>query len=371
MTKKMYQNEQRKREFLEHLKGAEGFAESSINTFAEAVDQWQLFTGNEDFANFNQTKALAFRDWLKSRKANTEVGTISLVTQYNYLRRVKRFFKWLSVEPNYKNKILKNDVECLRLPKGDARIARQGTTKQTPTFEEAKAIIESIEIKNEIDKRDRAVICFALITGMRISAITTLRMKNFDLENKQIDQNPADGVKTKNSKRILTTFFPIGWEEPEKYFIEWYEYLKSKGFQPNDPIFPATMNNFIVKKAEYSKEYVGNDFWVGTGGARKIFEKRCKNADLPYFHPHSFRHLVVNILSKTRLTEEEKRAISLNLGHANVGTTFGSYGYGSMTEEDAVKIVQKLTTAKDDDKNSIAVSEEEKAILKRLMGKIL
>jgi integrase len=369
MTKTMYQNEQRKREFLEHLKGAEGFAESSLNAFAEAVDQWQFFTENDDFANFNKSKALAFRDWLKTRKATTETGTISISTQYSYLRRIKKFFKWLSGQPNY-GKLNKNEIEFIRLSKGDARIARQGTTKRMPTFEEAKAIIESIEIKSEIDKRDRAVLCLALITGMRISAITTLRMKNFYLENKQIDQNPADGVKTKNSKRILTTFFPIGWEEPEKYFLEWYEYLKSKGFQPNDPIFPATKNDFIADKCGYSKEYIGNEFWSGTSGARKIFEKRCKNADLPYFHPHSFRHLIVSFMSEARLTEKEKKAISLNLGHSNIGTTFGSYGYGNMTEEDAVKIVQKLKTSQTDG-NEFVISEEERAVLERIMSKLL
>lgn len=369
MTKIIYQNEQRKREFLEHLKGAEGFAESSLNAFAEAVDQWQVFTENEDFLNFNKSKALEFRGWLRTRKANTKSGTVSINTQYSYLRRIKKFFKWLSGQPNY-NKLNKNEIEFLRLSKGDARIARQGTTKQIPTFEEARAIIENIEIKNEIDKRDRAVLCLALITGMRISAIITLRMKNFDLENKQIDQNPADGVKTKNSKRILTTFFPIGWEEPEKYFLEWYEYLKSKDFQPNDPIFPATKNDYIADRCEYSKEYVGNEFWSGTSGARKIFEKRCKNANLPYFHPHSFRHLIVSFMSEARLTEKEKKAISLNLGHSNIGTTFGSYGYGSMTEEDAVKIVQKLKNPQADGGNTI-ISDEEKAVLEGLMKKIL
>lgn len=370
MTKTLYQNEQIKREFLEHLKGAEGFSESSINTFAEAVDQWQVFTENEDFANFNKSKALAFRDWLKVRDAHTETGTISLTTQYNYLRRIKRFFSWLVGQPLYKNKLLKNDIEFLRLSKCDARIAQQGTTKQMPTFEEAKAIIESIKIKNEIDMRDRAVISFALITGTRISAIISLRMKNFDPEKNLIDQNPADGVRTKNSKRILTTFFPIGWKEPVQYFLEWFDYLKSKGFQANDPIFPATLNTFTSEKSGYSRDALAKNFWNGTGGARKIFEKRCKNANTPYFHPHSFRHLVVNILSKTRLTEEEKKAISLNLGHANIGTTFGSYGYGNMTKEDAIKIVQKLHTPQEGTSN-LNLSEEEKAVLERVLKRVL
>lgn len=368
MTKNPYQNEQRKREFFEYLEGAEGFADTSVNSFAEAIAKWQTFSENDDFANFNKSQALAFRKWLRVKETKTEAGKLSLTTQDNYLRRVKKFFKWLSGQPNY-CKVLRNEVEFLRLSKKDARIARQGTTKQMPTFEEAKRIIESIDPKNPIDYRDRAMISFALTTGIRISAIVSLKMKHFDQENLLIDQNPGDGVKTKNSKRILTTFFPIGWDEPQKYFLDWYAYLKNEGFQADDPIFPATLR-YSINKSTYSKEYVSNNSWSDAGAARKIFEKRCNNANIHYFHPHSFRHLVVNILSKTRLTEEEKRAISLNLGHANVGTTFGSYGYGSMSEEDAVKIVQKLKTSQVNS-NGLILSDDERAVLERIMGKLL
>lgn len=370
MTKNILQNEQRKREFFEYLRGAEGFAESSVHTFAEAITQWQLFSENEDFGNFNKTRALAFRDWLKNRPSNTETGQVSLATQYNYLRRVKRFFKWLSEQPNYRNRILKNDVEFLKLSKKEARVATAGTTRQMPTLDEAKEIIGSIIVRNEIDKRDRAMISFALITGIRIFALVSLKMKSFDREKKLIDQNPGDGVKTKNSKRILTTFFPIGWDTPERYFLEWYDYLKSKGFRADDPIFPATMNGFSDENNEYSKELVSNEFWSGTDGARKIFKKRCENADLPYFNPHSFRHLIVNIMSKTRLTEEEKKAISLNLGHSNIGTTFGAYGYGNMSNEDAVGIVQKLIAFQGDGANTIPISDEERAVLERVLKRL-
>ena len=195
-------------------------------------------------------------------------------------------------------------------------------------------------------------------------------MKSFDKKNKLIDQNPLDGVKTKNSKKILSTFFPLGWDAPELYFVEWFEYLESKGFRSEDPIFPSTLNEFATENA-YSKEFISKEFWKGTSGARKIFEKRCKNASQPYFHPHSFRHAIVSMLSKMRLTEEEKRAISLNLGHANVGTTFGSYGYGSMSDESAVKIVQKLKEFQVDNKDKMEFSESEKATLERLMRRFL
>lgn len=368
MTKNIYQNELRKREFFEHLKGAEGFAETSINMFAEAIDQWQLFTENEDFINFNKTKAGEFVEWLKKRGSKTPSGQISLPTQYNYLRRIKRFFKWLSDQPKYR-KILKSDIDFMRLSKKENRIATSGTTKRIPTLEEFKKIIESIEIKNEIDKRDRAMICLTLITGMRVSALVSLKMKSFDKADKRFDQNPSDGVKTKASKRIITTFFPIRWDKAEQYFMEWYEYLETKGFKPDDPIFPATLNLLGSGDNSYSRDSVSKEFWSGTGGARKIFEKRCKNAGLNYFNPHSLRHSIVSILSKKRLTEEEKKAISLNLGHADIGTTFGSYGYGSMSDETAIDIVKKLKE-QDNGKNNGGISDEDKAVLKRLFANI-
>lgn len=367
MANTTYENERIKREFFDQLKGARGFSKSSVRSCAEAINQWEVFTKNDDFSTYNKSKAIAFTEWISIRASKTKSGKISLVTQYNYLRRIKKFFVWLSEQPGYKSKILKSEVDYLRLSKADAQIARSGTTKKMPTFEDVKKIIEGINGKSEIDMRDRALISFALITGARIFAIVSLKMKSFDKELKQIDQNPGDGVKTKNSKRILTTFFPIGWEDPEKYFMEWYDYLISKDFQSDDPIFPVTEGSFVNGENSYSKQNIGQNAWVGTGAARKIFEKRCKNVGLPYFHPHSFRHLVVNILSKKRLTEEEKRAISMNLGHENVGTTFGSYGYGSMNSESAVKIVQKLKDIREGTSDVLMLSDQEKTVLEKVL----
>lgn len=363
MSKPTYQNEEIKREFYEYLKGAKGFTKSSVRVHADGIAQWEIFTSHAALGNYDKSTAAAFTDWLASRPAKTKSGKIALVTQSNYLRRVKKFFEWLAEQPGYKSKILKPELDFLRLSKQDAQIARSGTTKKMPTFEDIKKVIEGIDDKSEIDMRDRALISLALITGARISAIISLKMKSFDKELKQLDQNPGDGVRTKSSKKILTTFFPIGWDEPERYFMDWYEYLESKGFESNDPIFPATLNSFGDAKNGYSKEDVGKGFWADAGAARKIFEKRCKHVNLHYSHPHSFRHLVVNILSKRRLTEEEKRAISMNLGHSNVGTTFGSYGYGGMSNEDAVKIVQKMKDFESGPGDRLVLSDKEKIAL--------
>ena len=244
MTKSILQNEQKKREFYDYLRGAGGFTESSVHDFADGVSQWQEFSKNEDFSCFDKTRALAFRQWLKERPSNTESGQVSLSTQYSYLRRVRKFFTWLADQPNYRAKISKTEVDYLRLSKKDIRVATAGSKRKKPSFEDAKDILGGIITQSEVDRRDRALISFALITGMRVGAISTLKMKSFDRVTELVDQNPADGVKTKNSKHILTAFFPIGWSEPKEYFLEWYDYLKRKEFGENDPIFPATKSGF-------------------------------------------------------------------------------------------------------------------------------
>lgn len=361
-----YRNEQAKRGFFEHLRGAKGFSESSVNDYADAIGQWQIFSNGEDFATFNKSKAVAYCDWLTRRATKTPDGALKPATRYHYLRRVKEFFLWLSTQPEYSQKLVKADADFLRISKKDMQIVLSGTTKAMPTLEEVQKVIESIEPTNEIAMRDRALISFALITGCRISAITSLKMKSFDKATYRIYQNPADGVRTKNSKTIITTFFPIGWEEPRRYFLEWYEYLESKRFAPDDPIFPATSSEISTKKA-YSKDSVSRSFWSDASSARKVFEKRCDNAGVKYYHPHSYRHLVVSLMSKMRLTEEEKRAISLTLGHENIGTTFGAYGYGSMGVERAVDIVHELRDFQKS-KGTEEIPAEVRAYLKRLIG---
>ncbi len=360
-----YRNEQAKRGFFEHLRGAKGFSESSVNDYADAIGQWQIFSNGEDFATFNKSKAVAYCDWLTRRTTKTHDGALKPATRYHYLRRVKEFFLWLASQPEYSQKLVKADADFLRISKKDMQIVLTGTIRTMPTLEEVQRVIGSIEPTNEIAMRDRALISFALITGCRITAIISLKMKSFDKTTHRVFQNPADGVRTKNNKTIITTFFPIGWNEPRRYFLEWYEYLESKGFAPDDPIFPATSSEISTKKA-YSKESISHSFWSVSSSARKIFEKRCENAGVKYYHPHAYRHLVVSLMSKMRLTEEEKRAISLTLGHENIGTTFGAYGYGSMGVERAVDIVRELRDFQKSD-GTVEMPVEVRAFLKRLI----
>ena len=47
-------------------------------------------------------------------------------------------------------------------------------------------------------------------------------------------------------------------------------------------------------------------------------------------------------MAKLALTEQEKKAFSQSLGHKDVGTTFGSYGYGGFKPDQQTEIIRNI-----------------------------
>lgn len=342
MSKANYTNEMTKREFFAFLKNSERFSDDSIRAFEKALFFWEDFTKTGDFQTFDDKQAVAFRDWLKERNRKGSENPLSLSYCYDTLRRLRKFFEWLSRQP--KSKINETHIGFLNLSRKESQIATRARKVDTPTFEEILQVLESIKGNTEVEKRDRAIIALTLLTGGRISAIASLRMKCFDRRGLVLEQDPASGVKTKFSKLITTALFPLPDEKPLAYFLEWFDYLeKVRKFSPSEPLFPATKREQGEENVSYySTGTVEPVFWSNASSARKVFEKRFKGAGVPYFHPHTFRHLIVKEFIKARLTEEEKKAISQNLGHEDVGTTFGSYGYGKLPLDKQIEAVRGI-----------------------------
>ena len=365
-----YKNELVKRSFYKYLEHSKQFSVATVSCYEGAIWLWEDFTNKADFGSFNKTKAEEFKDWLKNKKKMSSQEKVSLSYCYDSLRHLKAFFDWLSKQPNYKSKINQTAIDYLNLTRGEVRIATQPKGRLSPALEEVKAVIEGIKGTSEIEMRDKALISLMLLTGARISAIASLPMRSFDRSSLIIDQDPKLGVKTKNSKRIITVFIPHSYREAQGYFLKWYDYLQdSKLFQPNDPIFPATkVENGKENLGYYSNEEVEVIFWKSSTSPRKVFEKRFKQAGVKYYHPHTFRHLLVKEISKLPLTEEQKKAFSQNLGHADVGTTFGSYGYGDISEDRQVELIKNIDFdgKQDGTKYTLLSREDLKVLAKEL-----
>jgi len=345
MKQDLYKNEIAKRRYYKYLEHSRGSSRESIKHYKSAISSWQEFTNNEDFSCISETKIENFKEWLKNKNKKNSSVTISLSHRYDILRFLKIFFNWLSDQTGYKSKITKTFIDYFNLTMGEVRQATQQRNRISPTMEEAKILIESIKGETEIERRDKALISLVFLTGIRISALSSLPIESFDKENLIIDQDPRLGVKTKNTKKIMTSLIPFSYQEPLNYFLDWYNFLINiKNFKQTDPLFPATKieSGNDDKLGYYSTEEISSNFWKNTSSPRKIFENRFKQAGLKYYHPHTFRNLIVKEFSKLPLSEEERKAISQNLGHADVETTFGSYGYNHISEDRQFEIIKNI-----------------------------
>jgi len=316
-------NERIKRRFLSWLKEADGCCESTVTAIEKAILLYGDFTKGIDFALFNADKAVRFKKWLSQRKNKGKL--LSVVTYSTYLRFLRKFFKWLSQQPGYKSRISLDTVDYLRLTDKEERIAAQSPPRNYPSLEYVKNLTQSIVVKTEIDLRDRALIAFTLLSGMRDKAIATLPLGCFDEQTLIINQNPKQGVQTKFSKNIITTLIPYDKELLE-HFLEWVKVLKNKGFGTQAPLFPSSKSNQGKHNLSFeTATEVEPIFWKSAGRIREIFKQRSKTAKLLYYAPHTFRHLAIDLGLRSCRTGEQIKAISQNFGHENVATTLSAY----------------------------------------------
>ena len=60
----------------------------------------------------------------------------------------------------------------------DARIAKAQRDPRAPTLEQLRHVLACMPVTSEIERRDRAVVAFVMLTGARDGAIVSLKIKH-------------------------------------------------------------------------------------------------------------------------------------------------------------------------------------------------
>jgi integrase/recombinase XerD len=318
-------NERIKRKYLVFLKEAKRQSELSIDAAAQAISRFEVYVKYRDFKAFHFEQAVGFKKYLAKQNNPQTDKPLSKATLNSTLRHLKIFFQWLAMQQGYKSRINFTDIEYFNLSEKDTAVAMANHGKPTPTLEQIMHVIKLMPNNMPVDKRDRSLIAFTILTGVRDSAIASLKLKHINLENNSIFQDARE-VKTKFSKTFTTFFFPVGGGL-QQIICDWVNYLKNELlFSGDDPLFPKTkiMCDGKTKKFQYTS--LTKEHWQTTTPIRAIFSKAFHAAGLPYFNPHSFRKTLANLGEKICQTPESFKAWSQNLGHEEVLTTFYSYG---------------------------------------------
>jgi integrase/recombinase XerD len=323
MTKHNAKNERIKRKYLIWLREAKRQSEDSVDSVAAAIARFEAYNRCREFKFFHHQQAVAFKRHLAGQ-ANSATGEkLSKATQHAALSHVKRFIQWLAGQPGYKS-ITYSDAEYFSLPEKDARIATSRRDRSAPDLDQILHVIRTMPTATDIQKRNRALIAFILLTGARDRAVASLKLKHVDLDARSVFQDARD-VQTKFSKTFTTFFFPVG-DDVVDILKEWVGYLRAeKHWGSDDPLFPRT-RVAVDANAQFAAQGLDRRHWSDASPIRKVFREAFEAAGLPYFHPHSFRNTLVALGQKLCKTPEEFKAWSQNLGHEGVLTTFYSYG---------------------------------------------
>ena len=317
-------NERIKRTYFRYLREANRQSEASVDAVARSLSRFEAYTRFVDFKVFRIEQAVAFKRHLTQQSSQSTGEPLSAATLYSTLNALKKFFHWLAGQPGFRSHLTFSDSEYFSLPRKESSVATAHRQRPCPTLEQVDHVLRTMPAGTEIEKRDRAVIALAILTGARDSALASFQLKHLDPVEGLLQQD-ARIVKTKNSKTFTTWYFPVG-DFPRQIVSDWVDYLRQKRlWSLDDPLFPATL---VGQDESHQFCATGLDRrpWANADPIRKLFKAAFEHAGLPYFHPHSLRKTLALLGEQLCQTPEEFKSWSQNLGHDGVMTTLMSYG---------------------------------------------
>lgn len=356
-------NERIKHEYMGYLEGPKQMSAASVDQVAAALAQFENFTRHKDFAAFKSEQATGFKNHLAGTINTATAKPLATSTIHARLMALKAFFEWLCWQPGYKSKIRYHDIEYFKLSANDTRIAKASRERPVPSMEQIRHALFAMPHETDVQKRDRAVVAFTILSGARDNAIASLKLRHVDMTAHKIHQDGRD-VRTKSRKTFTTVFFPVG-DDIEAVVHEWVAFLTTERlFGPDDPLFPATAVK-VGSSGQFEPVGLRRKPWASAAMIRQIFKRAFGAVNLPYFNPHSFRKTLAIMGETVCITPEDFKAWSQNLGHEQVMTTF--YSYGKVSPHRQAEIIVGLGRTHQDNDEGVS-NETLIALLKKRMG---
>ena len=345
MAKHNASNERVKRDYFRFLSEAKGRDTATVDRVAASLARFEAGTGHKDFKRFHREQAVAFKRRL-GESINARSGDkLSKATVQSTLRDLKAFFEWLAREPGFRSHLDYADADYFNLSEKDATIARARREKAVPTLDQVRHVLATMPIATALERRDRALVAFAAITGARVMALATFRLGHVNLDGGFVEQD-ARTVATKFAKSFRTVFMPV-CDGALDIVTAWIAELREHHlWGPDDPLFPATAMG-LDQAGGFQPQGLARNGWASSGPIRDLFRRAFEGAGLPYYNPHSFRDMLVRHAMTLDLTPEEMKAWSQNLGHSDVLTTFTSYGTVPMHRQAELIRASRPATGRD------------------------
>lgn len=322
MRKVNEENERTKRKYIAYLKQAKGQDEKSLDKTLAAILKFEESTNSKPFKKFHIEQAGKFKTYLGKERNGRTGKPLSLSTTDATLRSVKGFFHWLAGQSGYKSRISYGDCDYFNNNAENARAAHAQRDIPYPSMQQAAHAFQAMAERTELERRDKAIFAFLMLTGARVAAAASLKLKHVDLFNGSVNQDGRE-VDTKNSKSFVTYFLPVDIAY-RTYFEAWVTYLRDKKlFGPDDALFPKPLMG-LADGGGFSVLGLSRDNYTNGTKINAVIRDAFRVVQMPEYTAHSFRKTLVHFGNERCDNLEQMKAWSMNLGHENLGTTISA-----------------------------------------------
>lgn len=314
-------NDELRHDWRRSLENRRGLAASTISAKLAALAAYDEFTGYRAFQRLEQNDVIAFKEHLLSHVSPVTGQKLSYSTVVHTLDHCRDFFNWLADTKDGIG-LHRETIEWFRASRADRERARAVDPRPIPSLEQARAAFAAMPTDTLLRRRDRAIMAFLLVSAIRANALASLTVSSVDLAKNAIRQ---DGryVRTKFSRSYLVFFIPF---VPEALVCveAWVNEIKALGLSGDDALFPgdAQIQSLVVGRGSLMEAV---PCWRGSAQVRAVVRNAFSAIGLRPYVPHVFRHMLTRYMMTLQLTPAEVIALSINLGHKKLETTFAHY----------------------------------------------
>lgn len=178
-------NERTKRYYTEYMKLTGGKSESSIDKPLAAIARFETSTRWKGFEKFHIEQAIAFRDGLDPEVNEAAGKPLAKGTIVAILKAVRAFFIWLADQPSFRRRIRYSGANYFNPSNRDDRIARSAEQKPSPSLEQVRRVLKEMPANTLVERRNRAIVAFLILTGIRDGAAIGLKLRHVALGKAQ------------------------------------------------------------------------------------------------------------------------------------------------------------------------------------------
>lgn len=278
-------------QFLDHLRYERNVSEHTLRNYASDLNQFldylapaQQQTGKRNPPDLQQIDHITIREWLSTlHSAQKKKASVA-----RKLAALRTFFQFLVRE----GLMEMNPAKLVSTPRLEKKLPKH------LSIEEAIKFIETPDLETDLGKRDRAMLELMYATGVRVSELTKMDLRDVDFKNKLIRVT---------GKRRKERIVPFG--DPASEALRGYMSVRD-GFLNSAPISERDTDALFLN-------YQGTR--ITTRSVGRMVEKYIRIcAGMHDLSPHALRHSFATHLLDSGA---DLRDIQELLGHARLSTT--------------------------------------------------